>query len=115
MNRWGLTACPSPTITGHMGVTRSPSGTQAIYLNAIASGNFIFRPCDNPRQSTVAKNGIGSQYSPDLVNISVDEGAVLQSYPRGTIFAGGKADQQLQVGNAVPPLVAEAVLNELWS
>src|SRR5699024_701658 len=29
---WGITNRPSPTITGHVSVTRSPSGTQNIYL-----------------------------------------------------------------------------------
>jgi len=112
---WGISNRPSPTVTGHMTATRSPSGTQAIYLKAISSGNFIFRPGASRKNSTVAKNGIGSMYPPDSVNITISDGCKLQGYPDGFVISGTKADQQLQVGNAVPPPVARAVLGELWT
>lgn len=114
MNSWGFLDRPAPTITGHMTVSRSPSGTQAIYLDAIRRGQFIFRPCENPRPSRIAKNGIGSLYSPDLVNMSIQEGCILQGYPSNFAVSGSKADQQLQIGNAVPPPVAVAVLEAFW-
>lgn len=106
---WGLTQRPSPTLTSHLGVTRSPSGTQAIYRNAIESGDFIFKPVE-PIRSKVAKNGIGSEYAPNTINIDVNEGGILQTYPDGFPFRGTSTEQQLQVGNAVPPLMAEAIL-----
>jgi DNA (cytosine-5)-methyltransferase 1 len=113
---WGLTHRPSPTITGHMTVTRSPSGQQKIYLDAIERGEFIFKkPLYEFTKSATTKGGIGSLYPPDCVNITVQEGAVLQSYPADFQVAGSKAMQQLQIGNAVPPLVAKAVLEELWT
>lgn len=102
-NGWGITNRPAPTITGHMAVTRSPSGTQGIYIDAIRSGDFIFRPCENPRDSRVAKDGIGSMFPPETINMDIQEGAVLQSYPQRFEVYGSKADQQLQIGNAVPP------------
>ena len=106
---WGLTGRQSPTLTSHLGVTRSPSGTQNIYRKAIEAGNFIFKPVE-PVHSKIAKNGIGSEYAPNTINIDVNEGGILQSYPDGFPFQGTSSERQLQVGNAVPPLVAEAVL-----
>ena len=51
---------------------------------------------------------------PASVNITVQEAAILQSYPADFRFAGRKGMQGLQVGNAVPPMLAQAVLEELW-
>lgn len=42
------------------------------------------------------------------------EAAAIQSYPDGFVFGGNKAERVKQIGNAVPPLVAKAVLEELW-
>lgn len=42
--------------------------------------------------------------------VTIDEAAALQSYPPGFTFAGTKTKQFLQVGNAVPPLLAEVIL-----
>lgn len=106
---WGITDRPSPTLTSHLGVTRSPSGTQRVYLDAINRGAFVFKAVE-PVPSRVAKNGIGSMYAPNTVNISSEEGAVLQTYPRDFPFQGSKTVVDLQIGNAVPPLVAQRIL-----
>ena len=106
---WGITDRPSPTLTSHLGVTCSPTGTQGVYLKAIERGAFIFKPGE-PIPSKVATKGIGSLYAPNTINISSEEGGRLQSYPGGFPFQGSKTMIDLQIGNAVPPLVAEAVL-----
>ena len=41
---------------------------------------------------------------------SVADMATIQTFPAGMEFAGGISDQRLQVGNAVPPLMAEALI-----
>ena len=48
------------------------------------------------------------------VKVTTEEAATLQSYPPGFVFAGNKGKQGLQIGNAVPPLLAQRVLERLW-
>ncbi|MBW7991995.1 MAG: DNA cytosine methyltransferase [Planctomycetes bacterium] len=44
-----------------------------------------------------------------LRSITLREGALLQSFPKDFIFAGNKVEIARQIGNAVPPLLAEAI------
>ena len=110
---WGFTERCSPTLTGHLTVTRSPTGTQNIFRNAIETGKFVFRPGNDGKPSKTATNGIGSEYPPDAINYTLEDALVLQSYPRDFELYGSKADKQLSIGNAVPPLLAKRIFQHL--
>ena len=47
--------------------------------------------------------------------VTVEEAAALQSYPAGFEWCGTKTKRFLQIGNAVPPLMAEAILKAATS
>lgn len=49
----------------------------------------------------------------DAIRVSVREAAVIQTYPPEFTFGGTKTKQYIQVGNAVPPVMAQAILSAL--
>jgi DNA (cytosine-5)-methyltransferase 1 len=47
------------------------------------------------------------------VRVSLEEAAALQSFPSSMIWKGTQSQRFMAVGNAVPPLMAEAILSSL--
>jgi DNA (cytosine-5)-methyltransferase 1 len=59
--------------------------------------------------SHLARDGNGYIHPSQVRSITVREAARLQSFEGDYIFCGSPSDQWVQVGNAVPPLVGEAI------
>lgn len=123
-------AVPSVTITSKATsmewlLSESMRGT---HLAQGTRDNSSVRPISDPAATMAFGNDFGSfrwvlredhASTYDAVKASrqymtLDEAKVIQSYPQDFQFAGNKQDRAKQIGNAVPPLVAEAVLKELW-
>lgn len=66
-----------------------------------------------PGRSEFVKGGVSRQDRKGTIRVSPVEAALLQSYPADFPFAGGIGKVSLQIGNAVPPLLAEAILREV--
>jgi DNA (cytosine-5)-methyltransferase 1 len=67
---------------------------------------------DRPSKTIVshlAKDGNSYIHPGQARSISVREAARLQSFHDGYAFCGSPSDQWIQIGNAVPPVLAEAV------
>lgn len=123
---WGYRNRPAPTITG--GSSHAASGIEW-GGKSIREGMIEAATEDRPewahkRPSTtivgsfkpeiVAAPGyrttVSRQNALDSIRVSVAEAGVLQSFPADFPWQGAKGKQYLQCGNAVPPLLAEAVL-----
>lgn len=119
---WGLSSRPSPTITG--GGTETGGAEPIAKLARYTSRpDWVFRRpattvvadprLGGPGRSEFVKGGVSRQNRPGSLRLEAHEAAKLQSYPDGFHFAGGLGKQFLQIGNAVPPLMGGAIIDEL--
>jgi DNA (cytosine-5)-methyltransferase 1 len=51
---------------------------------------------------------------PGARRITVAEAAAIQTFPKSITFAGARSSQYRQIGNAVPPKLAEVVARQIW-
>lgn len=93
---------PSPTLTaGHDHNERVWTLRNGNQANACA------------REATQRANWTEWMHEGGTRKLSIREAAVLQTFPADFPFQGTKGEQFLQVGNAIPPLLAEAILTAL--
>lgn len=129
---WGRTARPSVKRGERTGDEPAPTMTSKADRNLWMSGasgtSTIQRPraIDEPAHTVTGAGNAEFHDSPrpmpekgmrptETARVTIEEAAALQSYPEGFVFAGTKGKQFLQIGNAVPPLLAESILRELLS
>jgi DNA (cytosine-5)-methyltransferase 1 len=66
------------------------------------------RPCKTI-VAHLAKDGNGYIHPTQIRSITLREAARVQSFHDGYVFCGSPSDQWIQLGNAVPPIVGEAI------
>jgi DNA (cytosine-5)-methyltransferase 1 len=93
-------ARPAPTLLASMGGNKTP---WLDTMGVVPAYHAHLRAGGPPRSGLV----------PGARRITVQEAARLQGFPPGTAFSGGPSSQYRQVGNAVPPVLAEHVARAL--
>ncbi len=109
---WGL---PAATVTEKVG--------RNVVLRADNRPNSATRDIDTPAPTITGHGGKGGEGGThhtfvggvETRRVTVQEAAVLQSFPADYPWQGTKTSQYLQVGNACPVGLAEAVLREVTS
>lgn len=121
---WGMTERPFVTAGNAVGRAEGVggSGAKRTIEREKAAGSWVrpsFTVTGGGTGSTGGAEPFGSRARASMpegaARIAIEEAAALQSYPPGFTFAGTKTKQFLQVGNAVPPLLAEAILKGFLS
>lgn len=87
------------------------------YTDSSRTQNTIYLRLDYDEPSGTVVNVRKSMWIHPTLDraISVREAARLQTFPDSFVFCGSKDKQYQQVGNAVPPIMAKAVAEKLYS
>jgi len=101
---------PAPTITG------GHDYNDRIWLRNGNQEKACERAADQPSGTLFfGQRANWCEWVPNGGKVTIEQAALLQTYPRGFEFEGTKGKQFEQCGNAVPPLLAEAILSAFLS
>ncbi|MEU3445751.1 DNA cytosine methyltransferase [Streptomyces thermolilacinus] len=113
---WGYTKRPAPTVTGGGAGSggAEPLGNASRKAMRAAMADPRHWAWKRPAYTLSGTVGhVGGKQTSGHLNLEPEEGARLQSFRKGYPFQGNKGQRSLQIGNAVPPLLATAVLHAL--
>lgn len=105
---------PAPTIA--FGNDSASAGwTRERPATAVCADPRIFEPDFRGRPEDYKEDGsyVGKRAGDNAIRVTVTEAAVLQGFPPDYPWQGSRTKQFQQIGNAVPPPLAEAVLSAL--
>ncbi|WP_329131493.1 DNA cytosine methyltransferase [Streptomyces sp. NBC_01476] len=110
---WGYTRRPAPTVTGggtETGGAEPFSSTSRAAMRAAMDnpGRWAWRKPAPTVTGTVGH--VGGKQAGGHLSLSPAEAAALQSFPAGHPFKGNAGQIALQIGNAVPPLLAARIV-----
>jgi DNA (cytosine-5)-methyltransferase 1 len=97
---------------GEDSVHATERGLPMPYRNDAFDDKFLKLRADRPSKTIVAhlaKDGNGYIHPSQDRSITLREAARLQSFPDDYAFCGSPSDQWVQLGNAVPPVLAAAI------
>lgn len=111
---WGYTDRPAPTVTGGGTATGGPepfgnATRQAMRKAMNDRKHWAWRKPAPTVSGTVGH--VGGKQAEGHLNLSTEEGACLQTFRPGYPFHGNKGQVSLQIGNAVPPLLAAHIVS----
>lgn len=112
---WGYTDRPAPTVTGggtYTGGAEPWSSTSRAAMRA-AMDDRTHWAWRKPAPTVTGTVGhVGGKQAEGHLNLSTTDAARLQGFPDGYRFQGNKGQISLQIGNAMPPLLADVVLDK---
>lgn len=101
---------PAITMTASMGGNKTPF-IDTIFLNGKSRRDWVEGYHEN-----LMRGGSPATKTPSFLRrITVFESALLQSFPRNYIFKGSQCSKYRQIGNAVPPKMAEVIGKKIIS
>jgi DNA (cytosine-5)-methyltransferase 1 len=130
---WGMTARPAMTVTGGGTATggAEPFGNAARkgIRRELAAGRWKYAGAGSTSVHTAGQQPRTQQQPAHTVTgkgtaawvdegkhaarVTVSECALLQTFPAGYPWQGGAGQQYQQVGNAIPPLLAKGILQQV--